>query len=156
MARKTNKEQQHGNLAQIMEGKDVFIGVSAPKIVTAKMVSTMAKKTIVFAMANPTPEIMPEEAKEGGAYVIATGRSDYPNQINNVLVFPGVFKGALEAKATDITEEMKIAAVYAIASIISEDELRADYIIPGAFDERVANAVEKAVKEKAIEQGITK
>ena len=107
-------------------------------------------------MANPTPEIMPEEAKEGGTYVIATGRSDYPNQINNVLVFPGVFKGALEAKATDITEEMKIAAVYAIASIISEDELRADYIIPGAFDERVANAVEKAVKEKAIEQGITK
>ena len=156
MAKRTNKEQQHGNLAQIMEGKDVFIGVSAPKIVTAKMVSTMADKPIVFAMANPTPEIMPEEAKEGGAYVIATGRSDYPNQINNVLVFPGVFKGALEAKATDITEEMKIAAVYAIASIISEEELRADYIIPGAFDERVANAVAKAVKEKAIEQGITK
>ncbi|KIR03337.1 NADP-dependent malic enzyme [Lachnospiraceae bacterium TWA4] len=156
MAKRTNKEGQHGDLAHIMKGKDIFVGVSAPNIVTAEMVSTMAKDAIVFAMANPVPEIMPEEAKKGGAAVIATGRSDYANQINNVLVFPGVFKGALEAKATDITEEMKVAAVYAIAGIIPKEELREDYIIPGAFDKRVASAVAKAVKEKAIEQGIIK
>lgn len=156
MAKKTNKFQQHGNLAEIMKGKDVFVGVSAPGVVTKEMVKSMAANPVVFAMANPTPEIMPEEAQKGGVCVMATGRSDYPNQINNVLVFPGVFKGALEAKATDITEEMKIAAVYAIAGIIPEEELRADYIIPGAFDERVAKAVAKAVKEKAIELGITK
>lgn len=156
MALKTNKEGQHGPLAEIMKGKDIFIGVSAPNIVTPEMVASMAEKPIVFAMANPTPEIMPEEAAKGGVYVMATGRSDYPNQINNVLVFPGIFKGALEAKATDITEEMKVAAVHAIASIVSDEELRPDYIIPGAFDKRVAVAVAEAVKAKAIEQGITK
>ncbi|MDO5411149.1 MAG: NADP-dependent malic enzyme [Lachnospiraceae bacterium] len=156
MAKRTNKEQQHGNLAEVMKGKDVFVGVSAPGIVSSEMVGSMAEKPVVFAMANPTPEIMPEEAEKGGVCVMATGRSDYPNQINNVLVFPGIFKGALEAKAMDITEEMKIAAVYAIAGIISEDELNAEYIIPGAFDERVAKAVAEAVKNKAIEQGICK
>ena len=156
MAEITNKENQHGNLAEIMKGKDIFVGVSAPGIVTAEMVHSMAENPIVFAMANPTPEIMPEEAKKGGVCVMATGRSDYPNQINNVLVFPGIFKGALEARATDITEEMKIAAAYAIAGIIPEEELNPEYIIPGAFDKRVAEAVSAAVKEKAIEQGITK
>lgn len=156
MAERTNKSGQRGNLEEIIKGKDVFIGVSAPNVVSAKMVASMADKPIVFAMANPTPEIMPEEAVRGGAYIVATGRSDYPNQINNVLVFPGIFRGALEARATDITEEMKLAAVYAIAGIISDEELTTDYIIPVAFDERVAVAVAKAVREKAIEQGITK
>lgn len=156
MAEITNKEKQSGNLAEIMKGKDVFIGVSAPNIVTAEMVSTMAKDSIVFAMANPTPEIMPEEAIKGGVRVMATGRSDFPNQINNVLVFPGIFRGALDAKATDITEEMKIAAVKAIASIITEEELNNEYIIPGAFDKRVSEAVAKAVAETARELGITK
>ena len=156
MAKVTNKDQQHGPLAEIIKGKDVFIGVSAPNVVTAEMVSTMAKDAIVFAMANPTPEIMPDEAKKGGARVVATGRSDFPNQINNVLVFPGIFRGALDAKATDITEEMKIAAVYAIAGIVEESELKEDYIIPGAFDKRVAQRVAKAVRDKAIEQGVAK
>ena len=156
MAEKTNKEQIHGSLSEVMKGKDIFVGVSAPGIVTAEMVSTMADDAIVFAMANPTPEIMPDEAKKGGARVVATGRSDFPNQINNVLVFPGVFRGALDAQATDITEEMKIAAVYAIADIIKEDELNEEYIIPGAFDERVASHVAKAVAAKAKELGISK
>ena len=156
MAKRTNKENQRGNLAEIMKGKDVFVGVSAPGVVTAEMVRSMGEKPVIFAMANPTPEIMPEEAEKGGVCVMATGRSDYPNQINNVLVFPGIFKGALEAKARDITEEMKIAAVYAIAGIISDKELRTDYIIPGAFDKRVVKAVAEAVKQKAIEQGIAK
>ena len=140
----------------MIKGKDVFIGVSAPKVLTADMVASMAEDAIVFAMANPTPEIMPEEAKKGGARVVATGRSDFPNQINNVLVFPGIFRGALDAKATDITEEMKVAAAYAIAQIIDEKELKEDCIIPGAFDERVAKAVAAAVQEKAIQQGIVK
>ena len=156
MAEKTNKEQIHGPLNEVMKGKDIFVGVSAPGIVTVEMVSTMAEDAIVFAMANPTPEIMPDEAKKGGARVVATGRSDFPNQINNVLVFPGVFRGALDAQATDITEEMKIAAVYAIADIIKEDELNEEYIIPGAFDERVASHVAEAVAEKAKELGISK
>lgn len=156
MAEITNKDKQRGNLAEIMKGKDVFIGVSAPNIVTAEMVSTMAKDAIVFAMANPTPEIMPEEALKGGARVMATGRSDYPNQINNVLVFPGIFRGALDAKATGITEEMKIAAAKAIASIVSDEELNEEYIIPGAFDERVAKVVAKAVADEAVKLGITK
>ncbi len=156
MARVTNPENKHGELKDIMEGRDIFIGVSAPGIVTAQMVASMAKDSIVFAMANPTPEIMPDEAKEGGARIIATGRSDFPNQINNVLVFPGIFRGALDAKATDITEEMKIAAAYAIAGIIKEEELTEEYIIPGAFDERVAKAVAEAVKQKAVEQGVVK
>lgn len=156
MAEKTNKEQLHGDLKDAMKGKDVFVGVSAPNIVTAGMVGTMAKDAIVFAMANPTPEIMPDEAKKGGARVVATGRSDFPNQINNVLVFPGIFKGALEARATDITEEMKIAAVRAIADIIKPEELTEDYIIPGAFDERVADNVAREVAKTAIETGVSK
>ena len=156
MAEITNRHNERGSLADVMKGKDVFIGVSAPKIVTAEMVSTMAKDAIVFAMANPTPEIMPEEAAKGGARVIATGRSDYPNQINNVLVFPGIFRGALDAQATDITEEMKLSAARAIASIVSDDELKEDYIIPGAFDKRVAPAVAKAVVDCAKASGISK
>lgn len=156
MAQCTNKEGLHGTLADAMKGRDVFIGVSAPGVVTAEMVGTMAEDAIVFAMANPTPEIMPDEAKRGGARVVATGRSDFPNQINNVLVFPGIFRGALDARARDITEEMKIAAVYAIAGIIPEEELSEEYIIPGAFDERVAKAVADAVAKKAVEIGVSK
>lgn len=156
MAEITNKDRQTGSLAEIMKGKDVFVGVSAPNIVTAEMVAFMAADPIVFAMANPTPEIMPEEAAKGGVRVMATGRSDYPNQINNVLVFPGIFRGALDAKATGITEEMKMAAAKAIASIVTDDELKEDYIIPGAFDERVAKVVAKAVADEAIKLGITK
>ena len=156
MAEITNKDRQTGPLSEIMKGKDVFVGVSAPNIVTAEMVASMAADPIVFAMANPTPEIMPEEAAKGGVRVMATGRSDYPNQINNVLVFPGIFRGALDAKATGITEEMKMAAAKAIASIVTDDELKEDYIIPGAFDERVAKVVAKAVADEAIKLGITK
>lgn len=156
MAEITNKNKQHGDLKEIIRNKDIFVGVSAPNIVTAEMVSTMAKDSIVFAMANPTPEIMPEEAKKGNVRVMATGRSDFPNQINNVLVFPGIFRGALDSRATDITEDMKIAAVKAIASIVSDDELKEDYIIPGAFDSRVATAVAKAVSETAIKTGVSK
>ena len=156
MAEITNKDRQTGSLAEIMKGKDVFVGVSAPNIVTAEMVASMAADPIVFAMANPTPEIMPEEAAKGGVRVMATGRSDYPNQINNVLVFPGIFRGGLDAKATGITEEMKMAAAKAIASIVTDDELKEDYIIPGAFDERVAKVVAKAVADEAIKLGITK
>ena len=156
MAEITKKDSQTGFLAEIMTGKDVFVGVSAPNIVTAEMIASMAADPIVFAMANPTPEIMPEEAAKGGVRVMATGRSDYPNQINNVLVFPGIFRGALDAKATGITEEMKMAAAKAIASIVTDDELKEDYIIPGAFDERVAKVVAKAVADEAIKLGITK
>ena len=156
MAEVTNKHNERGPLSEIIKGKDVFIGVSAPKVVTAEMVSTMAKDAIVFAMANPTPEIMPEEAAKGGARVIATGRSDYPNQINNVLVFPGIFRGALNAQATDITEEMKLSAARAIAAIVADDELTEEYIIPGAFDKRVAPAVAEAVMACAKEQGVSK
>lgn len=156
MAEVTNKEKQRGALAEIMKGKDAFIGVSAPNIVTAEMVASMAKDPIVFAMANPTPEIMPEEAKKGGVRVMATGRSDYPNQINNVLVFPGIFRGALDVKAKAITEEMKIAAAKAIASIVTDEELNEEYIIPGAFDERVAKVVARAVSDEAKKLGIVK
>ena len=156
MAEITNKDRQTGSLAEIMKGKDVFVGVSAPNIVTAEMVASMAADPIVFAMANPTPEIMPEEAAKGGVRVMATGRSDYPNQINNVLVFPGIFRGALDAKATGITEEMKMAAAKAIASIVTDDELQEEYIIPGAFVERGAKVVAKAVADEAIKLGITK
>ncbi len=156
MAEVTNCRNERGPLSEIIRGKDVFIGVSAPKVVTAEMVSAMASDAIVFAMANPTPEIMPEEAAKGGARVIATGRSDYPNQINNVLVFPGIFRGALDAQATDITEEMKLAAARAIAAIVEEDELKEDYIIPGAFDKRVAPAVANAVMECAKREGVSK
>ena len=156
MAEVTNKHNERGPLAEVIRGKDVFIGVSAPKVVTAEMVSTMATDAIVFAMANPTPEIMPEEAAKGGARVIATGRSDYPNQINNVLVFPGIFRGALDARATDITEAMKLAAARAIAAIVTDDELTEEYIIPGAFDKRVAPAVAGAVMACAKEQGVAR
>lgn len=156
MAEISNKNHERGPLTEIIKGKDVFIGVSAPGVVTANMVADMAEDAIVFAMANPVPEIMPEEAGKGGARVIATGRSDYPNQINNVLVFPGVFRGALDVRASDITEEMKLAAARAIADIIDEAELNEEYIIPGAFDKRVAKAVAKAVGDTAKELGITK
>lgn len=156
MAEITNKDRQTGNLEEIIKGKDVFIGVSVANVVTADMVASMAADPIVFAMANPTPEIMPEEAKKGGVRVMATGRSDFPNQINNVLVFPGIFRGALDARATAITEEMKVAAVNAIASIVSDEELNEEYVIPDPFDERVAKAVAKAVADCAVELGITK
>ena len=156
MAEVTNKRNERGPLAEVIRGKDVFIGVSAPKVVTAEMVATMAADAIVFAMANPTPEIMPEEAVKGGARVIATGRSDYPNQINNVLVFPGIFRGALDARATDITEEMKLAAARAIAAIVTDEELTEEYIIPGAFDKRVAPTVASAVMECAKAQGVAR
>ena len=156
MAEVTNHEQLHGDLKDAMKGRDIFVGVSAPNIVTSDMVATMADDAIVFAMANPVPEIMPEESAKGGARVIASGRSDYPNQINNVLVFPGIFRGALDAMATVITEDMKVAAVNAIAAIIPEEELREDYIIPGAFDPRVADGVAKAVAETARRTGISK
>lgn len=151
MAARTNREQLRGGLPEVIRGRDVFIGVSAPNVLSAEMVASMHPDAIVFAMANPTPEILPEEAKRGGARVVATGRSDFPNQINNVLVFPGIFRGALDARARDITEEMKVAAVHAIAGIIPEEELREDYIIPGAFDERVVKAVSEAVARAAAE-----
>lgn len=156
MAEVTNKHHQRGPLKEIIKGKDIFIGVSAPNLVTAEMVSTMAKDAIVFAMANPTPEIMPDQAKAGGARVIATGRSDFPNQINNVLVFPGIFRGALDVRATDITEEMKLAASRAIASLITPEELNEEYIIPSPFDKRVCPVVAKEVGRVAREQGIAK
>ena len=156
MAEITNKERLHGDLKTAMKGRDIFVGVSAPNIVTAEMVSTMADAAIVFAMANPTPEIMPDEAKKGGAKVVATGRSDFPNQINNVLVFPGVFRGAFDVRASDINEEMKIAASKAIAALISDEELSADNIIPKAFDKRVGPAVAKAVAEAAGRTGVAR
>lgn len=156
MAEVTNKDHQRGPLAEIIKDKDVFIGVSAPNLVTAEMVKTMAKDPIIFAMANPTPEIMPDVAKAGGARVVATGRSDFPNQINNVLVFPGIFRGALDVRATDITEEMKLAASRAIASLITPEELNEEYIIPSPFDKRVCSVVAKEVGRVAREQGIAK
>ena len=156
MAEITNKERLHGDLKTAMKGRDIFVGVSAPNIVTSEMVSTMADDAIVFAMANPTPEIMPDEAKKGGAKVVATGRSDFPNQINNVLVFPGVFRGAFDVRASDINEEMKIAASKAIAALINDEELSADNIIPKAFDKRVGPAVAKAVAEAARRTGVAR
>ncbi len=156
IAKITNKNKESGSLADVVKGKDIFLGVSAPGVLTKEMVSTMAKDSIIFAMANPTPEIMPDEAKEGGAAVVATGRSDFPNQINNVLVFPGIFRGALDARATGITEEMKRAAAVAIASIVKDEELNADYIIPDAFNPEVAKVVAKAVHDEAVRLGITK
>ena len=156
MAEITNKEKQRGPLAEIIKGKDIFIGVSAPNLVTAEMVTTMAEKPIIFAMANPTPDIMPDVAKAGGAAVVATGRSDFPNQVNNVLVFPGIFRGALDVRATNITEEMKLAASRAIASLITEEELSADYIIPSPFDKRVCKVVAEEVGKVAREQGIAR
>ncbi len=148
--------QVRGGLAQAMEGADVFVGVSAPGIVTGDMVRSMAKDPVVFAMANPVPEIMPDEARAAGAFVVGTGRSDFPNQINNVLVFPGVFRGALDVRAKDINDEMKIAAAYAIAALVSEEELNRDYILPAAFDSRICPAVAEAVGEAARRSGIAK
>ena len=156
MAEITNKNKQRGPLSEIIKGKDIFIGVSAPNVVTPEMVSTMANDAIVFAMANPTPEIMPDLAKQGGARVVATGRSDFPNQINNVLVFPGIFRGALDVRATEITEEMKLAASRAIASLVTEEELNEEYIIPSPFDKRVAPVVAKEVGRVAREQGVAR
>ncbi len=147
MAKITNKDKIKGDLATVIKGADVFIGVSGPNCVSQDMIKSMADKAIVFAMANPTPEIMPDVAKEAGAYIVGTGRSDFPNQINNVLAFPGIFRGALDARASDITDEMKIAASYAIANFIPESELTPDYIIPSSLDKSMATAVAKAVYE---------
>ena len=146
MTELTNLEQQTGTLADALKGADIFVGVSAPGIVTSDMVSSMNKDAILFAMANPVPEIMPDIAKAAGAKIVGTGRSDFPNQINNVVAFPGIFKGALEGRASQITEEMKLAAAEAIAGLVSEEQLRADFIMPEAFDPRVAQAVSHAVK----------
>ncbi|MCR4842854.1 MAG: NAD-dependent malic enzyme [Eubacterium sp.] len=154
MAEVTNLEGKKGTLADALVGADVFIGVSAPGTVTSEMVSTMNSDAIIFACANPTPEIFPEDAKKGGAAVISTGRSDYPNQINNVLAFPGIFRGVFDVRATDINEEMKIAAANALSSLISDDELSAEYIIPKPFDKRVGPAVAKAVAEAAKKSGV--
>lgn len=156
MAQVTNKAGRVGALADVLAGADVFIGVSAPGTVTADMVSTMAKDAIVFACANPTPEIFPEEAKAGGARVVATGRSDFPNQINNVLAFPGVFRGTFDVRASDINEEMKVAAARALSELIAQGELSEDYIIPAAFDPRVGPAVAQAVAQAARNTGVAR
>ena len=156
MARITNPQKRQGSLTEIVKGADVFIGVSAPGQLTKEMVSTMAKDAIIFACANPTPEIFPDEAKAGGARVVATGRSDYPNQINNVLAFPGIFRGAFDVRAKAINEEMKIAAANALAGLISEEELNEDYIIPAAFDPRVGKAVAAAVAKAARDSGVAR
>ena len=156
MAQDTNPDHLKGSLADVIRGADVFIGVSAPGLLTKEMVSTMNKDAIIFACANPTPEIFPDEAKAGGARVISTGRSDYPNQINNVLAFPGIFRGAFDVRARDINEEMKMAAAKALADLISDDELNEEYIIPAAFDPRVGPAVAKAVAEAARKSGVAR
>ena len=156
MAQVTNLEKKPGTLADALVGADVFIGVSAPGTVTTEMVKTMNKDAIVFACANPTPEIFPDEAKAGGAAVVSTGRSDFPNQINNVLAFPGVFRGTFDVRAGDINEEMKMAAAQALAGLISDEELTADYIIPKAFDKRVGPAVARAVADAARKSGVAR
>ncbi len=156
IAKITNPNGLKGDLAEALKGADVFIGVSAPNLVSEDMVKSMAKDSIVFAMANPTPEIMPDLAKKAGARVTGSGRSDFPNQINNVLAFPGIFRGALDCKAKEINEEMKMATAIAIASIVSDEELHEDYVVPDAFDERVVEVVAKAVSETAIKMGITR
>lgn len=153
---KTNPNMESGSLADVIKGADVFVGVSAPGVLTSEMVSTMAENSAVFAMANPTPEIMPDEAKAGGAVVVGTGRSDFPNQINNVLAFPGIFRGALDVQASDINEEMKLAAVYALAELVPQNELSEEYILPKAFDTRIAPAVAKAVAEAARKTGVAR
>lgn len=156
MAQITNPDKKAGTLADAIIGADVFIGVSAPGLLTTEMVKTMNKDAIIFACANPTPEIFPDDAKAGGAAVISTGRSDYPNQINNVLAFPGIFRGAFDVRASDINEEMKLAAAHALVDLISADELSAEYIIPKAFDPRVGPAVAKAVAEAARRTGVAR
>ena len=156
MAQVTNKNKESGSLADVIKGADVFIGVSAPGTLTTEMVKTMNKDAIIFACANPTPEIFPEDAKAGGARVISTGRSDFPNQVNNVLAFPGIFRGTFDVRASDINEEMKMAAAMALADLITEEELNEDYIIPKAFDPRVGPAVAKAVAEAARKSGVAR
>ena len=156
MAEVTNLERKPGSIAEQLAGADVFIGVSAPGTVTTEMVKTMNRDAIIFACANPTPEIFPDDAKAGGAKVIATGRSDFPNQINNVLAFPGIFRGTFDVRASDINEEMKMAAAKALADLISDEELSADYIIPKAFDPRVGKAVAAAVAEAARRSGVAR
>lgn len=152
----TNRSKKTGTLADAMKGADLFIGVSAPNIVNEEMVKSMADEPIIFAMANPTPEIMPDAAKKAGARIVGTGRSDFPNQINNVLAFPGIFRGALDCRASEINEEMKAAASYAIASLVSDDELNDEYILPKAFDRRVGKAVAEAVMKAARKSGVAK
>ncbi len=156
MAEVTNPERRAGSLADMLADADVFIGVSAPGMVTKEMVQTMNRDAIIFACANPTPEIFPDEAKAGGAKVVCTGRSDYPNQINNVLAFPGIFRGAFDVRASDINEPMKMAAAQALADLITPEELSADYIIPAAFDPRVGPAVAEAVARSARESGVAR
>lgn len=154
LAQMTNPQKKSGSLSDILKDSDVFIGVSAPKLLTVEMVKTMKKDPIIFAMANPTPEILPEEAKAAGAKIACSGRSDYPNQINNVLAFPGIFRGALDVRAKEINEEMKLAAAQAIANLISPEDLREDYIIPSPFDKRVAPAIAEAVSKAAKITGV--
>ena len=152
----TNKNHRTGTLADAMKGADIFVGVSAPGIVTSEMAESMAENAIIMAMANPVPEIMPDLAKAAGAAVVGTGRSDFPNQINNVLAFPGIFRGALDVRASDINEQMKIAAAKAIASLVSDGELNPDYILPAAFDERVGRTVAEAVAQAARDSGVAR
>ena len=156
MAKITNFKHEKGTLAEVVQGADVFIGVSAPGTLTQDMVRSMAKDPIIFACANPTPEIFPDEAKAAGAAVISTGRSDFPNQVNNVLCFPGIFRGALDVRASDINDKMKVAAAYAIAGLVSDEELTADYILPAAFDSRVKDAVAEGVRKAAVESGVAR
>ena len=156
LAELTNPDNIDGKLSDVIKGADLFIGVSAPNMLTPEMIKTMADNPVVFAMANPTPEIMPDVAKAAGVRVIGTGRSDFPNQINNVLAFPGIFKGALAVRASDINDEMKLAAAEAIASIITDEELNEDYIIPDAFDKRVCDYVSKAVSDAAVKTGVAR
>ena len=156
MAEITHLNCEKGTLADVIKGADVFIGVSAPGTLTKEMVQTMAKDPIIFACANPTPEIFPDEAKAGGAAVVSTGRSDFPNQVNNVLAFPGIFRGALDVRASDINDKMKVAAAYALAGLVSDDELNSEYILPAAFDPRVKDAVAKAVAQAAIDSGVAR
>lgn len=156
IARMTNRTFRKGKMADAIKGADIFVGVSAPNVVSEEMVASMNEGAVVMAMANPVPEIMPDKAKKAGAAVVGTGRSDYPNQINNVLAFPGIFRGALDVRAKDINEEMKIAAAYAIAGLVSDEELSADYILPKAFDERIGPTVAKAVAEAARKSGVAR
>ena len=156
IAELTNPKLRKGSLADVIRSADVFIGVSAPGVLTTEMVATMEKDAIVFACANPTPEILPDDAKAGGAAVVSTGRSDYPNQVNNVLCFPGIFRGALDVRASDINDAMKLAAAHALADLVSDEELNADYILPAAFDPRVKDAVATAVAKAAIDSGVAR
>ncbi len=156
MAKITNFNREKGSLAEVIRNADVFIGVSAPGTLTGEMVKTMAQNPIIFACANPTPEIFPDEAKAAGAAVVSTGRSDFPNQVNNVLCFPGIFRGALDVRASDINDEMKVAAAYAIAGLVSDQELSAEYILPAAFDPRVKDAVAQAVAQAARDSGVAR